>query len=291
MVWNQFDSEYNWNFSNLQEAFEKEDGVLHEKNVYLVAYSELQLVYFHDIQAITSIPVVVAIVSPIPPSDKIVINSIQMKYEEIHDMKKMNLEWAPYVPLGKRGSSVETLKSQIFILSCVKNSDGLRRMNPDDVKKIEYYSPYVYNPFKEDEIEKGTTVAIMYTIEPKHINCFLDLLYGLCRKMRKMINQRAKLDKKTVVWEYDWEMDELEEFTKKRIDNKELPEDHKDAFKEFVKEKVREGTRAKLQAREKRKKAQETLNQEEIAAFKSMRFYKFYPVATPDTPDISNLKV
>nr|GEY72326.1 hypothetical protein [Tanacetum cinerariifolium] len=109
-----------------------------------------------------------------------------------------------------RGFSVETLKSQIFILSRVKNSDALRRMNPDDVKKIEYCLPYVYNPFKEDEIEQSTTVDIMYTIEPKHINCFLDLLYVLCRKMRKMINQRAKLDKKKVVCKYDWEMDELE---------------------------------------------------------------------------------
>nr|GEY34577.1 protein heat intolerant 4 [Tanacetum cinerariifolium] len=43
-------------------------------------------------------------------------------------------------------------------------------------------------------------------------------------------------------------------------------------------------------AREKRKKAQQKPNQEEIAAFKTMRFYKFYPVATPDTPDVSNLK-
>ncbi|PWA55920.1 hypothetical protein CTI12_AA423680 [Artemisia annua] len=223
-LWNQFDSEYNWNFSNLQDAFEKEDGVLHEKNVYLFACSEPQLVYFRDKSAITRIPVVVAIVSPIPPSDKIGINSIQREYEEIHDMKKMNLEWVPYIPLGKRGSSVETLKSQIFILSCVKNR----------------------YPFD--------------------------------------------LTKYSVVCEYDWELDELEDFTKELIDNKKLPEDHKDTFKEFVKEKVREGTRAKLQATEKRKKALQKLNPEESAAFKSMRFYKFYPVDTPDTPAISNLK-
>lgn len=27
------------------------------------------------------------------------------------------------------------------------------------------------------------------------------------------------------------------------------------------------------------------------AAFENMRFYKFYPVQTPDTPDISSVKV
>nr|GEV06028.1 UBN2 domain-containing protein [Tanacetum cinerariifolium] len=45
------------------------------------------------------------------------------------------------------------------------------------------------------------------------------------------------------------------------------------------------------QAREKRKKAQHKPNQEESAGFKSMRFYKFYPITMPDTPDVLNLKV
>ena len=33
------------------------------------------------------------------------------------------------------------------------------------------------------------------------------------------------------------------------------------------------------------------MSEETKAAFESMRFYKFYPVQTPDTPDISNVKV
>jgi len=33
------------------------------------------------------------------------------------------------------------------------------------------------------------------------------------------------------------------------------------------------------------------MDPETKAAFENMRFYKFYPVQTPDTPDISKVKV
>ncbi|KAI7743317.1 hypothetical protein M8C21_025827 [Ambrosia artemisiifolia] len=201
------------------------------------------------------------IVSPFPPSDKIGINSVQRESEEIVDMKKMKMDWVPYIPLAKRGASVERLKSQIFILSCVQRRAGLRHLTMDRVKKFEYCLPYFYHPFKEDETEQSTIVDIMYPIEPKPVVC-----------------------------EFDWELDELEDFTNDLIAAEELSEDQKDAFKEFIKEKVREGKRANREAREKRKKAREEMSQEKVAAFENMRFYKFYPVATPDTPDVSTVK-
>lgn len=33
------------------------------------------------------------------------------------------------------------------------------------------------------------------------------------------------------------------------------------------------------------------MSEETKAAFEKMKFYKFYPVQTPDTPDVSNVKV
>ncbi|KVH92233.1 hypothetical protein Ccrd_005745 [Cynara cardunculus var. scolymus] len=232
--WDQLDllSEYKWNFSNLEGQ-----------------------------SKVTCIPVVVAVVSPFPPSDKIGINSVQRESEEILDMKQMKMDWVPYIPLGKRGSSVERLKSQIFILSCVQRRAGLKHLKLDRVKKFEYCLPYFYHPFKEDETEQSTIVDIMYPVEPKPVVC-----------------------------EFDWEMDELEEFANELIAAEELSEDQKDAFKEFVREKVREGKRANREAREKRRKAREEMSQEKVAAFQNMRFYKFYPVATTDTPDVSNVK-
>ncbi|KAE7998173.1 hypothetical protein FH972_002744 [Carpinus fangiana] len=260
--WDQLDAVYQfkWNFSNLEDAFE-EGGKLHGKKVYLFGCTEPQLVSFKGESKIICIPVVVAVVSPFPPSDKIGVNSVQREAEEIIPMKQMKMDWVPYIPLENRGSQVESLRSQIFILSCTQRRAALKHLKIDRLKKYEYCLPYFYQPFKEDELEQSTEVQIIFPSDTKPIFC-----------------------------EFDWELDELEEFTDKLIQEEELAEDQKDAFKEFVKEKVREAKRANREAREARKKALEEMSEETKAAFENMRFYKFYPVQTPDSPDVSNVK-
>ncbi|KAG6577261.1 protein HEAT INTOLERANT 4-like [Cucurbita moschata] len=260
--WDQLDTVYqfNWNFSNLEDAFE-EGGKLYGEKVYLFGCTEPQLVPFKGENKVICIPVVVAVASPFPPSDKIGINSVQREAEEIVPMKQMKMDWVPYIPLDQRGSQVDKLKSQIFILSCTQRRAGLKHLKIDRVKKFEYCLPYFYHPFKEDEVEQSTEVPIIFPIDPKPVFC-----------------------------EFDWELDELEEFTDKLIEEEELPESQKDAFKDFVKEKVREAKKANRLAREARKKAIEEMSKETKEAFEKMKFYKFYPVQTPDTPDISNVK-
>ncbi|EXB80823.1 hypothetical protein L484_020078 [Morus notabilis] len=240
--WDQLDVlyQFKWDFSNLENAFE-EGGKLYGKKVFLFGCTEPQLVSVKGVNKIVCIPVVVAVVSPFPPSDKIGINSVQREAEEIIPMKQMKMDWVPYIPLENRAA--------------------LKHLKIDRLKKFEYCLPYFYQPLKEDEIEQSTEVQIIFPAEPKPVFC-----------------------------EFDWELDELEEFTDKLIQEEELSEDQKDAFKEFVKEKVREAKKANRQAREARKKALEEMSEETKAAFENMKFYKFYPVETPDTPDISNVK-
>ncbi|XP_040938281.1 protein HEAT INTOLERANT 4 isoform X3 [Gossypium hirsutum] len=240
--WDQLDSVYqfNWNFSNLEEAFE-EGGKLYGKKVYLFGCTEPQLVRYKGENKVICIPVVVAVVSPFPPSDKIGINSVQREAEEIVPMKQMKMDWVPYIPL--------------------ENRVALKQMNIDRLKKYEYCLPYFYQPLKEDELEQSTEVQIIFPAEQKPVFC-----------------------------EFDWELDELDEFTDQLIEADELDKDKKDAFKEFVKEKVREAKKVNRQAREACKKALEEMSEETKAAFENMRFSKFYPIPTPDTPDVSNVK-
>nr|KJB49121.1 hypothetical protein B456_008G102000 [Gossypium raimondii] len=240
--WDQLDSVYqfNWNFSNLEEAFE-EGGRLYGKKVYLFGCTEPQLVPYKGENKVICIPVVVAVVSPFPPSDKIGINSVQREAEEIVPMKQMKMDWVPYIPL--------------------ENRVALKQMKIDRLKKYEYCLPYFYQPLKEDELEQSTEVQIIFPAAQKPVFC-----------------------------EFDWELDELDEFTDQLIEADELDKDKKDAFKEFVKERVREAKKANRQAREARKKALEEMSEETKAAFENMRFYKFYPIPTPDTPDVSNVK-
>ncbi|KAK9272711.1 hypothetical protein L1049_003088 [Liquidambar formosana] len=261
--WDQLDTlyQYKWNFSNLENAFE-EGGKLYGQKAYLFGCTEPQLVPFRGENKVICIPVVVAVVSPFPPSDKIGINSVQREAEEIIPMKQMKMDWVPYIPLEDRDSRVDRLKSQIYILSCTQRRAALKHLKIDRVKKYEYCLPYFYQPFKEDELEQSTEVQIIFPAEPKPVFC-----------------------------EFDWELDELEEFTDKLIEEEELSESQKDAFKDFIKEKVREAKKANREAREARRKALEEMSEETKAAFENMRFYKFYPVQTPDSPDISNVKV
>ncbi|GLT44016.1 hypothetical protein SLA2020_179350 [Shorea laevis] len=259
--WDQLDTLYkfNWNFSNLEEAFE-EGGKLYGNKVYLFVSTEPQLVPYKEENKLICIPVVVTVVSPVPPSDKIGINSVQREAEEIVPMKQMKMDWVPYMPLEDRDSQVDRMKSQIFILSCTQRRTALKHLKIDRLKKYEYCLPYFYDPLKEDELEQSTVVQIFFPLEPP------------------------------VVCEFDWEFDEVDEFTDKLVEEEALPVDQKDAFKEFVEEKVREAKKANREARQARKKAREEMSEEIKAAFQNMKFYKFYPVKTADTPDVSQVK-
>ncbi|CAA2980515.1 HEAT INTOLERANT 4-like [Olea europaea subsp. europaea] len=102
--------------------------------------------------------------------------------------------------------------------------------------------------------------------------------------------QEDELEQSTVV-QILFPIDPKPEFTDKLTEEEELSADQKDAFKDFVKEKVQEAKKANREAREARRKALEEMSAEVKAAFQNMKFYKFYPVSAPDTPDISSVKV
>ncbi|CAL1408982.1 unnamed protein product [Linum trigynum] len=260
--WDQLDGlyKYNWDFSNLEEAFE-EGGALHGKKVYLFGCTEPQLVPYQGQNHVMNVPAIVAIVSPFPPSDKMGINSVQRETEEIVPMKQMKMDWVPYIPMENRDTEVLRLKSQVYILSCTQRRAALRHLKIDRLKKFEYCLPYFYHPLKEDEFEQSTEVQIVFPAEDKPVLC-----------------------------EFDWELDELEEFTDNLIKDEALSEGQKDEFKEFVKSKVRESKKANREAREARKRAREELSADARAAFENMKFYKFYPKKTDDSPDVSLVK-
>ncbi|KAL0284954.1 UNVERIFIED_CONTAM: protein HEAT INTOLERANT 4 [Sesamum angustifolium] len=275
-LWDQLDMvyQYKWNFSNLEDAFE-EGGELHNKKVYLFGCTEPQLVSFQGQGKVTMIPVVVAVVSPFPPSDKIGIKSVQRETEEIVPMKQMKMDWVPYIPLEKRAGlkhlKIDRVKKFEYCLPCINKQIGpflsvyvvykSHQISRGGRNSWRLENHNFYHPFQEDEIEQSTIVELLFPIDPKPVFC-----------------------------EFDWELDELEEFTDKLIEEEELPADQKEPFKDFVKEKVREAKKANREARETRKRTLAEMSEETRAAFENMRFYKFYPVPSPDTPDVSSVK-
>lgn len=258
--WDNMDKlhEINWNFSNLENAFE-EGGELCGKKVYLFGCTEAQMLKVNDVEKVILIPVVVAVCSPVPPSDKIGVKSVQREAEQIIPMKSMKMAWMPYIPLESRQSPVERLHTEIYTIGCTQRRSALKFLKVERVKQYDYCLPYLQS-LKPDEDEQDTIVHIMYPLEPP------------------------------VVCEFDWELDELEEFTDELVKEEALSEDQKDKFKEYVKAQVKEKKLAQRQTREARKKAIEDMDPKTRSALENMRLYKFYPVQTPDTPDISHVK-
>ncbi|KAL0919191.1 hypothetical protein M5K25_011270 [Dendrobium thyrsiflorum] len=259
--WDNMDKlhEINWKFPNLENAFE-EGGELCGKKVYLFGCTEAQMLNVNGLDKVTLIPVVIAVVSPVPPSDKIGVKSVQRETEEIIPMKSMKMAWMPYIPLENRHSQLERLHTEIYTMGCTQRRSALKFLKVERVKQYDYCLPYL-QPLHPDDDEQDTVVHIMYPLDPP------------------------------VVCEFDWELDDLEEFTDNLVKEEVLWEDQKDKFKEHVKAQVKERKQAQRQAREARKKAIEDMDPKIRSALENLRLYKFYPVQTPDTPDISQVKV
>ncbi|KAK9062166.1 hypothetical protein SSX86_019352 [Deinandra increscens subsp. villosa] len=242
--------EHNWSFSNLEDAF-KEGGVLHGEKVFLFTSTEVQLFSIRGELKVTFIPVVAAIVSPCPPSNKIAIRDLGKQDDEVIHMEDVEIDWVPYFPVAADwwGGAAET---QIFLLRHKSDASPINAINI-----LQYCTPYFNNPFKTEE-------------EP----LFVD------------INCPDESGEEPFVVEYNCEFDDPEKFTDEFINDGKVD---KDAFKELIKKKV-EAT--KIEASRKRFNAREELMRQGIdaAAFEEMRFYKFYPVAIPDTPNISSRK-
>ncbi|CAI5507966.1 unnamed protein product [Closterium sp. Naga37s-1] len=265
--WDQYDKVYDieWDFSNLDEAFD-EGGPLHDKRVYLFGCTEPQLVHWKGKDKVVHVPAVVAVLSPFAPSDKLGIKSVQMETEMIVPMREMKMDWIPFIPdTTGRGSDLRRHRSNIFTLKCIQRRAGLRQMKHERVKKFEYCLPYIFLPHMQEEQEVDTVVSIMYPFEGDN-------------------------PPPPLLAEYDWEMDEYEEFTDNLVKDESLPEAEKAKFIEYVKKEVKEAKLKAKKEREERKKAIEDMGEERLEALKNLRFLKFYPKQSDDTPDISEFK-
>ncbi|CAH2069738.1 unnamed protein product [Thlaspi arvense] len=239
--------EFNWDFKHLEEALE-EGGMLYGKKVYIFGIAETLWSSKMDF-----VPTVVAIESPDPPSDKIGVTSVQ-RGEEIVPMKQMKMDWVPYISFEKRDRQVDRMNFQIFTLVCTQRRSALKHLKEDRVKEFDYCVPYFYNPFREDEFEQRTLVHIVFPSEPP------------------------------VMDKFDWEFETLEEFTDDLIEHGKLSAEQKDEFKEFVKEQVRAARKARREARDARLRVIEEMSEDDKQAFHRIKFYKFYPQASPDIP-------
>lgn len=132
---------FKWDFSNLERELE-EGGKLYKKNskVYLFGATEEAIV---QQVMVVLIPVVVAVVSASPPSNELGLVENEGEVEEIIPMKRLKMDWAPYVPLDKRALKAGP---EIFVLRCTQRRAALKHKHVKgngDLVKFEYAVPYL----------------------------------------------------------------------------------------------------------------------------------------------------
>ncbi|CAN6582088.1 unnamed protein product [Malus baccata var. baccata] len=142
--WHRMDSvhkEFKWDFLNLERAFEENGRLNHEVigndgNVYLFGTTECHLQRKDEVV----VPVLVAVVSPYPPSDELTIKPVDGAEVRV-TMKELNMDWIPCIPLYKRDSDTQVIKyPQVFVLGCTeRRSDALKCTKDESFVKLQYF--------------------------------------------------------------------------------------------------------------------------------------------------------
>eukprot|EP00741_Cyanophora_paradoxa_P003423 tig00000704_g3326.t1 len=103
-----------------------------------------------------------------------------------------------------------------------------------------------------------------------------------------VVNVVRTIDGKGLVFDYDWEMDELDDFTKEIMESHELPPASMDEVRDAIREEVKAAKQRIKEEKEARKKKIEAFSPEEREALKNIKLLKFYP--TNKIPDVSQVK-
>ncbi|CAB4315918.1 unnamed protein product [Prunus armeniaca] len=172
--WYHVDSVYNefkWDFSHLEQAFQ-EGGKLHHHEInanndnnnkfYLFGTTEI---HKQDVGEYVLIPVVVAIVSASPPCHQLGFDVTDYDMPGANErviipMKKLKMDWIPYIPVHKRQAKVERLMKrspQIFVLGCTQRKVALEHINSDRCLKIQYSVPCLHDHHDGNEVDKTNT--------------------------------------------------------------------------------------------------------------------------------------
>mmetsp|Transcript_7227 Transcript_7227/g.22023 ORF Transcript_7227/g.22023 Transcript_7227/m.22023 type:complete len:294 (-) Transcript_7227:79-960(-) len=261
--WDQFGDvdKYDWDFDHLDDAIN--DGELKEGKLYLFGSTEPQLVQTKDAPEgqIIPIPFIVVLKCKLPPPSTVGIKSVQRVEEEIVPMEKMKMGWFPLIPDGMDPLRFTKKKQRVFVLKCEQRRVGLKNLNIDRVKSYEYVLPYIFFPDKQEDVEEDTVVNIMTELEE---------------------------GAKPMVFEFDHELDDLDDFVDEKMKEEEIDEKFKDRLRDQIKEQVRAHKKKYKQEREDRQKRIDAMSEEEKDSLRDMKIYKFYP--QNEEPNVQDLK-
>eukprot|EP00698_Gefionella_okellyi_P019668 TRINITY_DN6065_c0_g1_i1.p1 TRINITY_DN6065_c0_g1~~TRINITY_DN6065_c0_g1_i1.p1 ORF type:complete len:296 (-),score=68.74 TRINITY_DN6065_c0_g1_i1:656-1543(-) len=245
-----------WDFSHLKQALD--EGTLKEGNVYLFGCTEPQLIALDPSdprsETVTPIPIIVAVSSTYPLPDQIAINGVT-RNEEVIPMSRMKMAWVPCVTSEK---AVERAKHRVFILQCTQRRAASRQLKEERLRSFEYCLPYIWKPESNADDENSSNISVVVDIQGK-----------------------------PEAIEFDYSMDDMDEFIEEFVEEREL-KGAEDEVRKILTEEVQKSKLARKEMREAKRLKIEKMPAAEKEALKSMRTYKFYPANK--TPDFERYK-
>jgi len=268
-----------WDFSHLDAALNDPLGILThfqlphlptpEYLVHLFGSTEPQLVSTDSNPngQVIPIPVIIAIISTRAPPSTLGIKSVQRTEEEVLPMKDLRMGWFPVLAANELISGVRRSSPNVFALKCEQRRVGLKNISEEKVKKFDYVLPYIVFPKDNNEDEVVDTV----------VNVMADL------------PNADGTNGKPLVFEYDWEMDDLDDFVKEKCDDEELDESKVgDMLRDQIKSAVKAEKLKNKAEREAKAKVFQDMDPKEVESLKTMKLLKFYPANS--NPDLSEFK-
>eukprot|EP01089_Gocevia_fonbrunei_P006765 TRINITY_DN1771_c0_g2_i2.p1 TRINITY_DN1771_c0_g2~~TRINITY_DN1771_c0_g2_i2.p1 ORF type:complete len:366 (-),score=81.03 TRINITY_DN1771_c0_g2_i2:73-1170(-) len=266
--WENYDSVFDiqWDFSHLREALE-EGGELYELGkkhpVYLFGSTEPQLMTVEEDKPskVVPLPHVVAVISEFPPPPTLGLNSVQKEVEEIIPMRELKMSWVPYRPKSAWRVDPKKYVPFAYFLECSQRRSSLRNLKEEQSRRFEYALPYIFLPRALPPIQVDTEV-----------NCF------------------CTIEGKGIAFQYDWELDEMDEIVPQVIQTNELDEKYKTEIEETITNAIKDARANIRKEREDRKLNLEKHIPDDARrkALDELQTYKFYPKNT--MPDITQLK-
>lgn len=263
--WHNYDEAFkvDWDFEHVEKQLSEGDlasDKLVGKHVYLFGSTEPQLVQLKktdEKETVVHIPVIIAIVSSLPPPETLGIKSVQMVEESIVPMSDLKMSWAPYIA---HDAAPDRERPKIYFLHCARRRTSLKSMKPDEVKKYEYCMPYVPSlDTSFADLEEDTEVHIVTSAAGK----------GL-------------------VFNFDWTMDELEPFLDDLVKDNSLSDQDREDVKKLIGDEVKTKKKQISDEKDARRKKAEAVPEKQRLAIKEMIKYKFYPQNAE--PDIGRYK-
>jgi hypothetical protein len=267
--WDQIDEVYRfpWDFSHLDRdvvQFLQEPSAF---RWYLFGATEPQLVHWQQQETVLPIPVVVVVQSKVPPPALVGIKSVQRTTEQVVPMRAVKMEFFPLdvsemdahnlTPSKKKLETQQRVTDRVQILQCEQRRSSLRALSAERLHRYDYVLPYALRA--ELQQDANTDLVVDTTVD------------GIAE-----IPERPG---QPVLFEFDWEMDILEEYITELLESESLAntEANRTALRQTIQQAIQQrqaALRAEQSARERRLQAMTPAERE---SYQSMRVIKYYP--------------